>query len=90
MTLQELVATMQESGPAAVRKLDPELLAKVARAAFAAVARSVEAAPDGKHKVDGLGIFQVRTVEPDPQANKKGGRRVLFVARPPKPKAGKA
>lgn len=87
MTLQELVTTMRESGPAAVRKIEPELLLKTARAAFAAVARSVEAAPDGRLKVDALGVFQVRTVEADAAAGKKGGRRVLFIARPPKVKA---
>jgi hypothetical protein len=83
-TLQELAATIRETGPAAVRKIDEELLVKMTRAALAAVARAIDAAPDGRHKVDGLGVFQVRTVEADPDAKKKGGRRVLFVAKPPK------
>lgn len=84
ITIQELAATLAESGPPVVRRLEPQLLTKVARALLAAVARGVDGAPDGRHTVAGLGVFQVRTVEADAAAGKKGGRRVLFVAKPPK------
>lgn len=84
-TIEELVTTLRTSGPAAVRKIDEATLTKLARATLATVAKTIDAAPDGKHVVAGLGVFQVRTIEP--AEGKKGGRRVLFVAKPPKVRA---
>ncbi len=55
-------------------------------AAFAAIAREVEKAPDGLVKVGALGAFRVRTLEPK-SGDKGSTRRVVF--RPAAPRGAK-
>lgn len=83
-TLPELIARLRDESPAALGKLNDRAALKLLRAAFARVARDVGQAPDGAHKVGGLGTFAVRTVEANDEG-KGGGRRIRF--KPAQPKA---
>lgn len=76
-TLPELIARISKDSPAALGNLNEGVVLRLLRAAFATVARDLDQAADGVHKVAGLGTFRVRTVQPDAQG-KGGGRRILF------------
>lgn len=79
-TLPELIQRLRKESPAAVGKLDDRIALRLVRAAFAAVASEVRAAPDGVHKIGGLGTFRVRTIAADAATGKAAARRVLFNA----------
>lgn len=84
--IPEIIERLRKQSPAAFAGLDDKVATRLLRAAFSAVAREVEEAPDGLVKVGALGAFRVRTIEPKP-GGKGSARRVVF--RPAAPRAAK-
>ena len=86
MTLNELIERMRTENPDAIGKLPDAAVVRLLRAAFGTVSSDLAQAQDGVYKVGALGVFRVRTVEPNAEG-KGGGRRVLFSAAPARPAA---
>ena len=86
MTVIELIERLHRESPDALKNMDDRKATRLLRAAFRAIAADLEAAEDGTYKVAGLGVFRIRTVEPNADG-KGGGRRVLFRTVAPKAEA---
>ena len=84
--IPDFIEQLRKQSPAAFAGLDDKVATKLLRAAFAAIAREVEKAPDGLVKVGALGAFRVRTLEPN-SGDKGSTRRVVF--RPAAPRGAK-
>jgi hypothetical protein len=83
-TIPELIASIRDESPNALGKLNDRAALRLLRAAFSTIAREMDQAPDGVYRLNGLGTFNVRTVEANAQG-KGGGRRIQF--KPSAPKA---
>jgi len=77
MKLDEIVARLHAEHPGLSAKLDPAQTRRVVKTLFQVVSDGLSASPDGRVKIQGLGVFKPRPTTP-------GGALDRFVFRPAK------
>lgn len=76
-TIVDFVQRLRTEAPAAVAGLQDRDAVRLLREAFGTIARDLEAADEGVHKVAGLGVFRVRKAPVKPDGT-GGGKLIGF------------
>ena len=78
MKIQQLLERAQQSRPKLFNTEKSKRQTRQVRAIFAALIAELEHAPEGRINVEGLGSFNIKSVEREQNGQKKSVRRMIF------------